>query len=139
MLERSRGARRLQTSRLAPFGHAYALLVVMVGWVFFRADTLGHAGRYLLALAGSGAPDKGTALALALIATPKLLLGIAAGIGGSLPVLPWAAACRQRLAENRALAWAGEALVWGGLAGIFYFSVCFLASGSFNPFIYFRF
>ena len=120
VLERNRVARRLQESRFAPLGHAYALLVVMAGWVFFRADNLSHAVRYFLALAGSGAPDKSTALALALVVTPKLLLGIAVGIVGSLPVVSMAAQRWQRVSGHRALAWAGGALVCFGLAGIFF-------------------
>jgi len=139
VLERTRAARRLQASPLAPLGHAYTVLVVMAGWVFFRADTLGHAGRYFLALAGFGGPDKATALALALVLTPKMLLGIAAGVIGSLPAIPAIASCWRRLSGRVVPAWTGGALVFLGLAGIFFFSVGFLASGSFNPFIYFRF
>src|SRR5712692_3341667 len=36
----------------APARHGYALLVVIVGWVFFRSATLGDAGRFLAAMAG---------------------------------------------------------------------------------------
>src|SRR5262249_12990538 len=34
--------------------HAYTLLVVMIGWVFFRAETLGGAVSFLAAMAGFG-------------------------------------------------------------------------------------
>ncbi len=139
VLERTRVAHRLQAAAPASLGHAYTLFVVMAGWVFFRADTLGHASRYFLALAGTGAPDKATALALVLVATPKLLLGIAAGIVGSLPVVPAVASRWRRVSERRAPAWTVNALAAFSLAGIFFLSVCALASGSFNPFIYFRF
>jgi alginate O-acetyltransferase complex protein AlgI len=40
----------------APVRHAYLLVVVMIGWVFFRADTLQHAVAYLGAMAGATAP-----------------------------------------------------------------------------------
>ena len=36
----------------APLRHAYLLLVVMVGWVFFRADTLPDAVAFLRAMFG---------------------------------------------------------------------------------------
>ena len=34
--------------------HAYVLLTVIVGWVFFRADSLAHAVSFLGAMAGLG-------------------------------------------------------------------------------------
>lgn len=139
VLERTRAARRLQASPLAPLGHAYTLLVVMAGWVFFRADTLGHACRYFLALAGFGAPDTQTKLALALVATPWLFLGIAVGIVGSLPLMPAIASCLRRISGNRVPAWTSGVLAFFSLVGIFFLSICFVASGSYNPFIYFRF
>ena len=37
-----------------PLRHAYAVLVVMVGWVFFRADTAGSAVTMLAAMGGAG-------------------------------------------------------------------------------------
>ena len=39
----------------ALLAHIYTLLVVMVGWVFFRAESLGYAVDYLQAMAGLGA------------------------------------------------------------------------------------
>src|SRR5262249_41364545 len=39
---------RLGTLRaLAPLKHAYTIVVVMVGWVLFRSDTMASAGTYL--------------------------------------------------------------------------------------------
>src|SRR4029450_9771467 len=37
-----------------PLRHAYTLAVVMIGWVFFRADTLTHAGGFLRSMFGVG-------------------------------------------------------------------------------------
>ncbi len=37
-----------------PLRHAYVLLVVMIGWVFFRSETLPYAIEYMQALAGMG-------------------------------------------------------------------------------------
>lgn len=39
----------------AAVGHAYALLAILIGWVFFRADTLPHAIAYLQGMAGLAA------------------------------------------------------------------------------------
>jgi alginate O-acetyltransferase complex protein AlgI len=135
-LERTAVARRLQSSRLGALGHAYTLLVVLIGWVFFRADTLGAAGRYLAALAGFGAAAKPAAFALALALTPKLLLALLAGAVASFPALPALAAAAERAGVP-----AGAAALARGvaLAAVFLLCAGFLAAGSYNPFIYFRF
>ena len=62
--------------------HAYLLLVVMVGWVFFRTETVREALLFLQAMAGLNAP----AAAPALPVTPVLWLALAAGVVGSVPL-----------------------------------------------------
>jgi alginate O-acetyltransferase complex protein AlgI len=52
------------------FRHGYALLVVGIGWVFFRAENVSAAGHYLYALAGLGRvsePQAGACLATRLV------------------------------------------------------------------------
>lgn len=69
----------------APVRHAYVLLVVTLGWVLFRAETLSAAGAYVQALAGFGAaPD----LALPLPLSAGVWLALAAGGVGAAPLLP---------------------------------------------------
>ena len=53
VLERVGLAARI-SALASPLRHAYALLVVMVGWVFFRADTLTGAAAMLAAMVGAG-------------------------------------------------------------------------------------
>ena len=45
------GLGKLLASLPAAFGHVYTLAVVLVGWVFFRAETLGQAIEFLRAMA----------------------------------------------------------------------------------------
>jgi alginate O-acetyltransferase complex protein AlgI len=47
----------------APLASLYTLLVVMVGWVLFRAESLGDVGRFLAALVGARGTDTVTAVA----------------------------------------------------------------------------
>ena len=83
-LERTRWGTTL--ARLpAPTRHAYVLLVVTLGWVFFRADTPAGAGVFLQALAGFGAAP---ALAAPLPLTAGVLLALVAGAIGAAPLLP---------------------------------------------------
>src|SRR5262249_18548142 len=67
--------------------HVYTMAVVMVGWVFFRAETLGGAVSFLAALAGitSAAP---TPYRVAWYLTPELCVALAAGAVGSSPWVP---------------------------------------------------
>ena len=98
VVERS-GFRRWLGGGLASAGHAYTLLVVMIGWVFFRADTLTYAIGYLEAMAGwqGTAP---TPYSFGFYTDRTVWLAFAAGCIGSLPVLPWLRQWRERLAPR---------------------------------------
>ncbi len=108
---------------------AYALLVVLVGWVWFRADSVAHALAYLRAMAGLQSPDP--------LAHPwQLDLGYSGALAlalGLLLVLP------RRAATVGPAGAAGMAIKGAGAAALFVLAVTSLASGTYNPFIYFRF
>jgi alginate O-acetyltransferase complex protein AlgI len=124
-----------------PLRHAYALLVVMVGWVIFRADTLGGAAAILAAMAGTGATTP-SVFAPAWFWNTEVLLAVGAGIAGSTPVLT---ALGQRLADpaeragERVLRWQASMAAVVGLLALLAASLMLSASRSYNPFIYFRF
>jgi len=124
----------------APLRHAYALLVVMAGWVFFRADTLGGATAMLAAMAGAGGSVP-AAYAPAWYWNTEVLLAFIAGVIGATPVMPVLA---QRLARasdegTRTLGWQGSMGAIVALLTIFSASLMLSAARSYNPFIYFRF
>ncbi|HVP59250.1 MAG TPA: MBOAT family protein [Myxococcaceae bacterium] len=135
ILERAGWGPRLQ--RLpAGLQHAQTLLLVMLGWVLFRADTLAHGGWYLRALAGFGAND-GPFETLSLL-TPGVALALTAGVVGSAPTVGQLAQdWRKRLGARAelVLGWAGN----GAVLALLLLSVLQVASGTYNPFIYFRF
>lgn len=126
--------------------HAYAVLVVMVGWVFFRADSLTQALRYLAIMANPRrfvAPD----VALSIILNAQTLAALAAGTLLAAPLLP---AVMRRLRAARAepprpdlpaRLQTGDvhALPIPWLAAGFLLSVAMLAGSTLNPFLYFRF
>jgi alginate O-acetyltransferase complex protein AlgI len=124
-----------------PLRHAYALLVVMVGWVFFRADTFGSAVAMLAAMGGAGGTSSAV-YAPAWFWTTDVLLAIAAGAVGSTPVIQ---ALAQRLAApaegNLALTlrWHGSIAALLALSTLLAASLMLSAARSYNPFIYFRF
>jgi alginate O-acetyltransferase complex protein AlgI len=113
--------------------HVYTLAIVMIGWVFFRAETLPGAIAFLRSLAGmtTAAP---TPYSVAWYLTPELWLALAAGAIGSAPWLPALAA---RLDTGRG--W-GLALVnTAALMTLLLLSIMSMAARTYNPFIYFRF
>ena len=123
--------------------HGYTLFVVMMGWVLFRSDSFGRAADYFVALAGGQhllAPQN-----VGRYTSHELIAALAAGSAFSLPL--WAAikAAGARLARTvpgRAGAFCGglgHALEILLVAGLLLISVIWLAGGTYNPFIYFRF
>ncbi|MCA9511823.1 MAG: MBOAT family protein, partial [Myxococcales bacterium] len=68
--------------RPAPVGWVYTAAVVLVGWVVFRAETLGDALAYLAAMSGVGAAPGAEPLGLAWL-EPQQALALAAGIAGA--------------------------------------------------------
>jgi alginate O-acetyltransferase complex protein AlgI len=126
----------------APVRHAYALLVVMVGWVFFRADTLGGATAMLAAMGGGSATVPST-YAPVWYWSGEVVLAFIAGVIGATPVMPSAARRLSRWADGSAarptLDWRGSAAAVVALLVIFSASLMLSAARSYNPFIYFRF
>ena len=124
--------------------HVYLLLVVMVGWVFFRADDFTRAGQMLMRMAFLG--DNSQAFfTTAQCVNRTLVIALVAGILGSLPLAPMldglitrivgaSEGMRSRLVDLTA--GLGEFAL---LAAIFIASTALSAAGTYNPFIYFRF
>lgn len=115
-----------------PFQHIYTLLVVLVGWVFFRAETLPSAIDYLqqMFIPSWGAAATNSYLSLLYINSYTLLfLGLA--VVFSTPV--------YQLFDERTKSVKGAILRVGVLLLLFILSVIYLGAGSYNPFIYFRF
>ncbi len=116
--------------------HVYTLAVVMIGWVFFRADTLPGAIVFLKAMAGAttAAP---TTYTVWWYLTPELWLALAAGAIGSTPWVP--ALAGQMAARRPATAWGVSLLSSATLTALLLASIMHVAARTYNPFIYFRF
>jgi len=113
--------------------HVYTLLVVMIGWVFFRAETLPGAVAFLESLAGMTNATP-TPYTVAWYLTPELWLALAAGAIGSAPWVP-ALAARIDDGRSRSLPLVNTAV----LMALLVLSVMSMAARTYNPFIYFRF
>jgi alginate O-acetyltransferase complex protein AlgI len=116
--------------------HVYTLLVVMIGWVFFRAETLRGAVMFLEAMAGMS-PALPTPFTIGWYLTPELWLALVAGAIGSTPWVPVLAA---RIEHGRAAVQLGASLAsTATLAVLLIAAIMQVAARTYNPFIYFRF
>ena len=109
----------------------------MIGWVFFRADTLAGAVSFLNAMAGA-APTAPTPYTIGWYLTPELWVALVAAAIGS---TPWVPTLATRLARREQPAFRLTlALVNTATLGLLLFaSILQLAARTYNPFIYFRF
>lgn len=122
-------------ARLPPaLAWALTLLLVVVGWVFFRAGTLSHALAVLQAMVGQVSPDAFVDLAVVL-APDKVLFFTIGWI-----VAVWPVGRRVRLAGIDSLGVAPRRwLRQLATLGLLTYSAALVATNGFNPFIYFRF
>jgi alginate O-acetyltransferase complex protein AlgI len=131
-------------TRLPPLlGRVYFLPLAVVGWVFFRCETLSHAVAHLSVMAGLQS-GSGEAVRLGQYLQNDVLLAVAAGVLGSAPIVPWLARVRAGLLQASGrpavvlyATWESACVL--AMAAVFVTSAAMLASGTYNPFIYFRF
>lgn len=107
-------------------GQLYTLLVVVLGFTLFRADTLAQAGAmYTAMFSGVGLHWLGTAAVWAKF-TPAFALTLCLALLLCTPV------AREHTPKR-------ENVTFIGSLGLLLLCMMYLAAGSFNPFIYFRF
>ncbi len=112
------------------------LLVVLLGFVLFRAETLSQAGDIFVNMAaGFHFSIEGASLMRAML-TPMNLLALIAGCVFSLPVLPKVRELAAGESAGAAALRAGSYICAGAL---FVLCVLHLSGAEFDPFIYFRF
>ena len=126
------------------FRHLYAILVVMMGWVIFRADTFAAAGNYFHALFLPGRLMAAQPLAR-YSPTDDALWAIAFGILFSGPLWNWIKTSYAKLeqalpASDRPVVQVPWSIFEIVVIVILLFACsAWLAGGTYNPFIYFRF
>lgn len=131
----------LKKSRFRVWQFIYCQVLVMIGWVFFRSPDLSYAFVYLRAMFGLGTGSN-------LVYYPALYLDMEAvvwivlGLLGSFPLVP---AIGNRLRGSGDKGAGGlYALIYALVSGLFLIlvflaSILTLVSGTYQPFIYFRF
>ena len=117
-------------------GHVTTLLIVLLGFVLFRADTLESAGLMFSQMFTGFAFTLQSDALLRDLLTPLNLATVALGVLCSLPLLPWV---RYKAQGDGKGALALRVGSYALSAGLYLLCVMNLAGSAFNPFIYFRF
>jgi len=110
--------------------HGYVLLIVMLGFVLFNAESISQAGSDIAALFGFGGLPAVTAETMYYLRSygPLFIMGFV----GATPAVKLAA---QKISGTRV----GPVLEMLALAGLLLVCTGYLVDGSFSPFLYFRF
>jgi alginate O-acetyltransferase complex protein AlgI len=121
-------------------GVIYTLMVVLIGWVFFRSDTLAHAINYLRAMIGLGEGVHSASMLLDL----KTVLAILLGVVGSTPITEKIKVHLYRVEASgtlfgRAVTRSSSVLSLAYVYSVFALSLIFISMSTYNPFIYFQF
>ncbi|MCD4654222.1 MBOAT family protein, partial [bacterium] len=132
------GLGRLLERLWRPLQHIYVLGLVMIGWVFFRTDTLGDAWIYLKTLVAFQGPDTVPAEILFLY-NPSRLIFLACSVLFCFPIGKWFKGKMQSFTGKTQLSIYLEGLYYMLLLAIFVISLASIASNTYQPFIYFRF
>ncbi len=126
--ERVLGKRPFYSMLPHPLKVCLTFILVVIGWVFFRSDTLGEAVSYLQSMFGLAAVPETSLLLGGLLYTPYNMLAVAIAA-----VVVWC--CPQSWDWSRTLDGA-KILV---ILIVFLLAVAVLSVQSYNPFIYFNF
>ena len=118
------------------FNHIYTLLMVTVGFVIFRADTIKQGWDMILAMFGLGPQGSAGWVRMRAMLSPYVLLIIVCSIIGATPLLKNLVGRVKNTKHGEALCEYGSMLVSLIILGL---CMMALASQSYNPFIYFRF
>jgi len=148
VIEHAHTGRWMKRHLPKPLQIIYCQFFVMIGWVFFRSINLPYAFSYLKALFGFGTGN-GTWYYPALYLDNKVIAFFVIAMLGIFPLFPHLnLRFREKLTTWKAqysasavdlLDSASNLLYTGYLMFILFASTMMLVSGTYNPFIYFRF
>ncbi len=142
-LERS-GILRFVEKLPNPLRHIYVLLMVLIGWVLFRTETLEQARAFLTSMLGFASGD-GQVYQLSMYASNDVVFTLVAGIVLSCPLYSFLSMQLKTthvriIGRKQGFYVLLHAFSKASIALIFMLlSVMSISSGSYNPFIYFRF
>lgn len=127
-----------------PLRHLYTLLAMLIGWIIFRAETMDQALGFTATLFGLG-PSSLIKTPLETYLTHQVSFALILGVLFSTPAWPMLKALLAQKTDTlpaplrTPVATTGNALEAIGLIFLLVVSAAWLAGGTYNPFIYYRF
>jgi alginate O-acetyltransferase complex protein AlgI len=133
IMERLFGMRKIRNKKVIPLRYAMTMLIVVIGWVFFRSPGLRYAFNFLGTMFGLTQPEN-AGFIIWYYLSPKVIFLLCLATAASTPVL--------KLPHN--FFKAHNTLILKRLASVlilvlFFVCMVFVTSSSYNPFLYFRF
>ena len=117
--------------------HLYTLLVVLIGFVIFRAYNMGQDFAMIEAMFSGICASAQTGLLLAQCLTPLTMFALLLGLVGSTPVLPLV--CRKVEQQTGSVYVCLRVLSYAGALALLLVDILHLSAASYVPFIYFQF
>jgi len=133
IVERLFTAREVKSKYFVPLRHALTMLIVLIGWVFFRSPELRYALSYLGIMFGIVQPEN-VGFTVWYYLSPKVIFMLCLAALASTPILKQAGNI-FKIQDNISLQNITSAL----LLVLFFVCIVIVTSTSYNPFIYFRF
>lgn len=112
----------------------YTMLIVIIGFVIFRSDSVGYAFAYIGRMFSFMTQTPAMTVTLSIL-TPVFLTVLAVALVTMFPVVP---AIRRRLTGKPSYT-VVNTVCYIAMFGLYFLCVLTLAADSYNPFIYFRF
>lgn len=126
-----------------PLRHVYTLIVIVVGWIFFRSNSLGFAFEFFRRLAGDASgltPLPFSQTTPLPFIEPSFILALTAGLVFSFPVTSLWKGLRENLEKSHANAFFPLQILEDALLVLlFALGLAFLFSSTFMPNLYARF
>jgi alginate O-acetyltransferase complex protein AlgI len=121
-----------------PLRHGYLMLMVVLGWVLFRAETLAQAGHFYAAMVGLG-EGGGVEAPVAAFLDIRVAAALVAGAVLSACAMPKGRGWVVRPGGGVAWQAGRDAAVYAGFLALFLLALAVVSGTTYSPFIYYRF
>ncbi|MDR1837686.1 MAG: hypothetical protein LBQ89_08525, partial [Treponema sp.] len=127
------GMREVKNKKIIPLRYVVTMLIVVVGWVFFRSPGLRYALRYVGVMFGLVQPEF-AGFTVWYYLSPKIIFVLCLAAVASTPVLKLSYSfLKDRIPIIQ------KQIAYGLILTLFFVCIIFVTASSYNPFIYFRF
>jgi alginate O-acetyltransferase complex protein AlgI len=133
IIERLFDMREVKNKKIVPLRYVLTMLIVVIGWVFFRSPSLRYALTYLGIMFGIVQPEN-VGFTIWYFINPKVIIMLCLAAVASTPVLKFTGDFLK--IKNTIILKAITSIL---VLFLFFISMVLVTASSYNPFIYFRF